>query len=130
MQQDPVEVVRSALDAFMRNDVARLEDLVAPDLEWTFLDPANPDPSPETCSGREQLEAAASRWATMALSTELEIVGAIGDKVAVVLHAPGLDRFRARDGDDQNFHLVTVIDGRIVAMRAYRDRNELLTSLT
>ena len=60
----------------------------------------------------------------MGLAAELEELEGIGDKVVVILHAPGLDRFRARTADDRNFHLVTVRDGRVTAIRACYDRAE------
>jgi ketosteroid isomerase-like protein len=120
------EVVRLAFQAFLQNDLPGLREFVDPNLEWTFLDPAQVDPDPDTCFGREHLERAATKWASMGLTTALEELGGSGDKVAVVLHAPGLDRFRARAAEDRNFHLVTVREHRITAIRACRDRTDLV----
>jgi len=121
----PAETVRSAFEAFLRGDLTALQELVDVDLEWTYLDPTVEDPTPATCRGRQELEKATGQWAKMGLATQLEELDGVGDKVAVILHAPGLDRFRARAADDRNFHLVTVRGGKIIAMRACRDRTEL-----
>jgi len=125
MALESSDVVRLAFEAFIRNDVSALREYVDRDLEWTFLDPSQADRTPETCFGREQLEQAAQKWASMGLTTELEELDGAGDLVAVVLHAPGLDDFRARGAEDRNFHLATVRDQRVQAIRACRDRAEL-----
>ena len=95
------------------------------DLEWTYLDPAMEEPIPATCRGRAELERAMGQWSSMGLVTQLEELEGLDDKVAVILYAPGLDRYRARSADDRNFHLVTVRDGKVVSMQACRDRVEL-----
>lgn len=60
----------------------------------------------------------------LGLRPQLEEVAGAGDKVMVVLHAPGLDATRARKSDDRNFEVLTLRDGRIVAMLACRSRSE------
>ena len=124
MADDSAEIVRRAFLAFLEEDLDALRLLVAPDLEWTYLDPSSPDPTPATCSGRGELERAAANWSRMALSTEIEELEARGDKVVVILHTPGLDGFRARRADDRNFHVVTVKEGAVSTIRACRDRLE------
>ena len=124
MDTSPTDTVRTAFQAFLKNDAKAVEDLIHPDLEWTFLDPSSPDPEPSTCYGRREIETASARWASMGLATELEEIDAHGDQVVVVLHAPGLDQFRDRKADDRNFHLVTVRGGKITVIRACRDRSE------
>jgi ketosteroid isomerase-like protein len=124
MTSDPESIVRSAFDAFLRQDVEQLREYVDADLEWTYLDPTSVDPTPETCHGRENLEHASGTWAGLELPTKLEELRANGDKVLVILHAPGLDHLRARNADDRNFHVATVRNGSVVAIRACRDRAE------
>ncbi|HWD24733.1 MAG TPA: hypothetical protein VG368_04660, partial [Acidimicrobiales bacterium] len=65
METEPVETVRAAFEAFLRNDVSVLRELVDPDLEWTYLDPTFEEPTPATCRGRRELESAAQQWASM-----------------------------------------------------------------
>jgi hypothetical protein len=100
MKRNSGQIVRDAFDAFLRNDVAALRDLVHEDLDWTFLDPSSNDPTPETCHGREHLEQAAAKWAKMGLTTNFEELEKVNDDVGVILHAPGLDTLRARRAED------------------------------
>lgn len=117
-------IARVAIEAFLGGDLEALRSSVDPDLEWTFLDPSLENPQPATCRGREQLEAGVTKWSSMGLSSELEEIEGLDDKVLVVMHTPGLDRFRARNADDRNFHVLTVRDGYVTALRACRDREE------
>jgi ketosteroid isomerase-like protein len=117
-------IVREAFIAYNRGDIPRMMDFVHQDLEWTYLDPAFPDPSPQTCHGRDQLEKALLGYGERGLRTEVEQVVASGDKVIVVTRTPGLDRYRQRQADDRNFDVLTVRDGLIVAVHACHDRAE------
>jgi ketosteroid isomerase-like protein len=117
-------IVREAFLSYSRGEVARMMDFVHPDLEWTYLDPAFPNPSPQTCHGRDQLEKALLRYAERGLRTEVEQVVASGDKVILVTRTPGVDRHRVRQTGDLNFDVLTVRDGVIVAMHACHDRAE------
>jgi hypothetical protein len=65
-----------------------------------------------------------SGWASLGLETEVEELDGRGEKVVIILHAPGLDQFRARSASDRNFHVATVRQGRVRAIRACRDREE------
>ncbi len=49
-----------------------------------------------------------------------------GDRVMVVVRTPGVDAYRVRQADDRNYSVFTVRDGRIVALRDCRDRQEAL----
>jgi len=119
-----VAVIREAYEAYAQGDVATMLSFVDPDLEWTFLDPSEPDPAPQVCHGRHELEVALGRQTERGLRVELEEVVGSGDRAVVVVRTPGVDAFRARRADDRNFDVVTVKDGRIVAIRACRDRRE------
>ena len=118
------ELVRQAYQAYTRGDLTGLLDLVDPDLEWTYLNPAFADPRPATCHGRDQLQAALQRQASQGLAAQLEEVVASGDRVLVVIHQPGLDRLRVRQGNDRNYLVLTLGQDRIIKMRACRDRAE------
>jgi len=118
------DLVRQAYQAYTDGDMAALLDLVHPELEWTFLDPAFENPEPATCHGRDQLRWALARPARQGLRPELEEVVASGDNVLVVTHTPGLDRQRAWPSDDRNYLVLTLDQGRITRMRACRDGAE------
>ena len=49
-----------------------------------------------------------------------------GDRVMVVVRIPGVDAHRVRKADDRSFNVMTVRQGRIVAMRDCRDSHEAL----
>ncbi len=124
MSEQNESVVRAAYDAYGRGDLAGMLEIIDPGLEWTYLDPSLPDPEPQTCHGRDELRWALQRQAEQGLRSEVTELASSGDKVMVVLRTPGVDRHRMRPADDQNFLVLTLRQGRVVAMRACRDRAE------
>jgi ketosteroid isomerase-like protein len=124
MPSDNENLIRTAYEAYSRGDTSRLLELVDPDLEWTYLDPAHENPEPQTCHGRPELERALRGQAAAGLVSQLEEVTAHGEKVMVVARTPGLDRRRARQAGDRDYLVLTLRQGRITAMRACRDRAE------
>ena len=129
MPADNQALVRAAFEAYLRGDVEALLTLVAPELEWTYLDPGVERPDPQVCRGRGEFEEAVRRRLASGLRSRLEEVVGQRDRILVVLHTPGLDAHRVRQADDRNFDVYTVRDGRVVAIRACRDRREALRLL-
>ncbi len=121
MPEENEALVRSAYEAYGRGDVTRLLELVHPDLEWTYLDPGFENPQPQVCHGRDQLAQALGRQAGRDVHSELEEIGSCGDKVMVAVHSPGADQHRAWKGNDRNYLVLTLRQGQVVAMRAFRD---------
>lgn len=114
-------VVRTAFEALAQGDVGTMLESVDPNLEWTFLDPSEEDPTPRVCHGRQQLD----RWARRGQEgMTLEEVIPYGDNVLVVTRSPGLDSRRAWVADDRNFHVVTMRGGLVTGLRACRSRDE------
>jgi ketosteroid isomerase-like protein len=126
MSDQNVELIRRAYDAYARGDLATMLEVVDPDLEWTYLDPSLEDPQPQVCHGRHELEAALARQARQGLRAQLEEAVGHGDRVMVVVRTLGVDAYRVRQADDRNYDVFTVRDGRVVALRACRDRQEAL----
>jgi len=124
MSEQNESLVRAAYEAYGRGDIAGMLDIIDPDLEWTYLDPSVADPEPQTCRGRDELRWALERQAEHGLRSEVTELASSGDKVMVVLRTPGIDRHRVRPADDRNFLVLTLRQGRVVAMRACRDRAE------
>jgi len=122
-------LIRTAYEAYASGDVAGMLEVVDPDLDWTYLDPAFPDPDPQTCHGRDQLEAGLRRQAQRGLTSQIEEIFGHDDKVLVTIRTPGADQFRARQTGDLNFDVFTIRDGRVVALRACRDRDQALAVL-
>lgn len=130
MTTDSESLVRRAFVAFAGGDVDAVLELVDPDFEWTFLDPSVADPEPQVCHGRDELAYWIGRPSRSGSPFELVEIAGFGDRVLVVTHASGLDSVRARQSGDLNFHVVSVRDGRIVALRACRSRNEAVEVAT
>jgi ketosteroid isomerase-like protein len=126
MSNENVELIRRAYDAYARGDLATMLEVVDLDLEWTYLDPSLDDPQPQVCHGRHELEAALARQARQGLRAQLEKAVGHGDRVMVVVRTPGVDAYRLRQADDRNYDVFTVRDGRVVALRACRSRQEAL----
>jgi ketosteroid isomerase-like protein len=129
MSNENEDLIRRAYEAYSRGDAGTMLQFVDPDLEWTYLDPSVEDPEPQVCHGRHELEFAVGRQAERGLKAELEDVVASGDRVMVVVRTPGVDAFRLRKAEDRNFAVFTVREGRIVALRDCRDREEAMAAV-
>jgi ketosteroid isomerase-like protein len=127
MSHESAELIRSAYAAYSRGDLGTMLELVDPDLEWTYLDPSFEDPEPQVCHGRHELATVLKRQAGLRLKAEVEEVVTRGDRVMVAVWIPGIDAFRVRKADDRNYAVFTVRQGRIVALRDCRNRQEALT---
>lgn len=126
MSQENVELIRRAYQAYANGDLDAMLELVDPDLEWTYLDPALERPTPQVCHGRQELEQGLRHWAEHGLWAELEEVTSAGEQVMVGVRTPGIDAHDGRRGDDRAYGVFTVREGRIVALRDCRDRREAL----
>jgi ketosteroid isomerase-like protein len=126
VSKENVELIHAAYQAYAKGDVATMLGLIDSDLEWTYLDPSQENPEPQVCHGRSELAAALDRRTERGLTAELEEVLGNGDRVMVVTRTPGVDVYRVRPANDRNFSVFTVRDGRIVALRDCRDRQEAL----
>ena len=119
-------IVREAFLAYDRGDIARMMDFVDPDLEWTYVDAGAADPQPKVRYGRDALDRAIHQQAEWGLRSELEGVVAAGDQVILVMRTPGLSRYLSGLPDDRTYDVVTVRDGRIVAVHGF-DGGQRLT---
>jgi ketosteroid isomerase-like protein len=126
MSQENVELIRKAYEAYSQGDMGTMLQFVDRDLAWTYLDPSLEDPAPQICHGRHELETALERQAERGLKAQLEEVWGVGDRVMVVVRTPGIDGYRVRKADDRNYAVFTFREGRIVALRDCRDREEAM----
>jgi ketosteroid isomerase-like protein len=110
--------------AYASGDLAAMLELVDPELEWTYLDPALEHPTPQVCHGYHELEQLLQHWAEHGLRAELDELTSNGELVMVGVRTPGVDAHYGRRGDDRAYSVFTVRDGRIVALRDCRDRQE------
>ena len=123
VSQENEALVRRAVEAYHQADTARLLELVHPELEWTYLNPEDPDPQPQVCHGRDQIAWALDHQARQSAAIEVEEIISHGDMVMVVAHsrrgrAAGLAQRRP------NILVLTVAGGQISAMRAFRNRDQ------
>jgi len=125
--EEAAALIRRAYEAYAQGDIDTMLEFVDPDLEWTYLDPSEPDPSPKVCHGRRELEVALQRQLDGGFRSQLEEVVGEGERAVVVVRTPGLDAVRARKADDRNFDVMTVRDGRIVAIHACHGREEAMS---
>jgi ketosteroid isomerase-like protein len=126
MSNENADLIRRAYQAYANGDLATMLRLVDPDLEWTYLDRSLERPTPQVCHGRHQLENVLRVWAEHGLRAELDEVASSGELVMVGVRAPGIDAYHGRRGDDRAYSVFTVRDGRIVALRDCRARQEAL----
>ena len=125
MSKENAELIRRAYQAYASGDLAAMLELVDPELEWTYLDPALEHPIPQVCHGRQELEQLLQHWAEHGVRAELEEVAGSGELVMVGVRTPGVDA-TGRRGDDRVYSVFTVREGRIVALRDCHDRQEAL----
>ncbi len=126
MSKENAELIRRAYQAYANGDLDAMLDLVDPDLEWTYLDPALEHPTPQVCHGRQELEQVLRHWAEHGLRAQLEEITSNGELVMVGVRTPGIDAHLGRGGEDRAYSVFTVREGRIVALRDCRDRQEAL----
>jgi uncharacterized protein len=126
MPNENAELIRRAYQAYASGDLAGMLEYIDPALEWTYLDPAMEDPTPQVCHGRQELEQVLRHWAEHGLRAELEEVTSAGELVMVGVRTPRVDAHHGRRGDDRAYSVFTVREGRIVALRDCRDRQEAL----
>ena len=126
MSNENADLIRRAYQAYANGDLAAMLELVDPDLEWTYLDPALEHPTPQVCHGRQELEQVLRHWAEHGRGAELEEVTSNGELVMVGVRTPGVNAHHGRPGDDRAYSVLTVRGGRIVALRDCHDRQEAL----
>ncbi len=68
-------------------------------------------------------------WAEHGFRAEIEELIGQGDRVMVVVRTPGIDAHHGAPAGRRAYNVLTVHDGRIVAVRDCRDRREALEAL-
>jgi ketosteroid isomerase-like protein len=126
MSNENAELIRRAYQAYANGDLAAMLELVDRDLEWTYLDPALEHPTPQVCHGRHVLEQVLQHWTEHGRRAELEEVVSSGELVMVGVRTPGVDAHHGWRRGDRAYSVFTVREGRVVALRDCRDRQEAL----
>jgi ketosteroid isomerase-like protein len=126
MSNENAELIRRAYRACADGDLAAMLELVDPELEWTYLDPALEHPTPQVCHGRQELEQVLRGWVEHGVRVELEEIAGSGALVMVGVRTPGFDAHYGWRRGDRAYSVVMVRGGRVVALRDCRDRQEAL----
>lgn len=122
MSNQNADLVRAAHHALARGDLETMLTYADEDLEWTYLDPNDADAAPQVCHGRHRLEDTLRHWAEHGFTASLEEIEGHGERVMVCVRVPGVDDHYGGHPDDRAYNVLTVRDGRIVALRDCRNR--------
>lgn len=119
----PSETVRAAFDAFSKKDRNAVGGLLDDRFVWTYFDPSEDTPILHTCTGRSEIIQQMNRELG-AQGLELVEIESFGNRIVVTTRSPAERHRPPWRSSDLNFHVVEVRDGRIVALRACRERDE------
>jgi ketosteroid isomerase-like protein len=121
MSRENVEIVRRAMEAYVRGDIAGALADTDPDIVW------NPNEEP---AGRgydavlSSLQGWEDTWDDYAMRAE-EYLDA-GDNVVVTLHFRGRGKASGIEVDTRSYQVHTIREGKIVEMIEFIDRAEAL----
>jgi ketosteroid isomerase-like protein len=118
--QENIELVRSALDAWNRGEIEAFADYVAEDVAWIEV---SGRPEGGTRLGRDRmrqsLESLFEVWESYRL--EAERIEDTGERVVAIVREAARGRASGLQIDGRWGYLITVDDGQIVRVEAYRD---------
>jgi uncharacterized protein len=122
VQPTNAALVESALEAWNRGDFDGFASHVAEDVVWVEVT-GRPETEGSELRGRERLRQGLATlfeaWETYRL--DLERTHEVGDRVVVVVREVGRGRASGLEIDSRWGYVVTVQDGRIARVEAYRD---------
>jgi uncharacterized protein len=124
---EDVELVRSAFEAWNRGDIGEFTEFAAEDIAWLEVS-GRPEGGSSERFGRERLrrslESLFDAWESYHL--EVERIEEAGDRVLAVVREVARGRSSGLEVDGRWGYLVTVEDGLIVRIEAYRDAGQAL----
>ncbi|HEX6584821.1 MAG TPA: nuclear transport factor 2 family protein [Thermoleophilaceae bacterium] len=120
--QENIELVESAFAAWNRGDIETFADHVANDVAWVEVS-GRPEGVANERLGRDRLrkslETLFDAWESYRL--ELERVQDVGERVVAVVREVGRGRASGLEVAGRWGYLITVDNGQIVRIEAYRD---------
>jgi uncharacterized protein len=124
---DNIALVASAFDAWNRGDIDAFAGHAAEDVAWLEVS-GRPEGAPTERLGRDRmrksLESLFDAWETYHL--EVERIEEVGERVVAVVREVARGRASGVQIDSRWGYLVTVEDGLIVRIEAYRDAAQAL----
>ncbi|MDO9355962.1 MAG: nuclear transport factor 2 family protein [Solirubrobacteraceae bacterium] len=122
MSDHEVELVRRGYEAFARGDLAAVEELLDPDVQWHGFDEEDPQGG---CRSRDQAIEFIHNALTQGASVEVLEIRPVGENVLVILQAD----FKDDDGQPvPHAELVTVRNDKIASMIVYADIQQAITA--
>jgi uncharacterized protein len=125
--REDVELVRSAFEAWNRGDIDEFTQLAAEDIAWLEVS-GRPEGGSSERFGRDRmrraLESLFDAWESYHL--EVELIEEAGDRVLAVVREIAKGRASGMEIDGRWGYLVTLKDGLIVRIEAYRDAGQAL----
>ena len=124
-----MEVVRAQIDAYNRGDYDAALALLDEEVEWHVPEVAALDaPASGIVQGRARVAEQFARWLEAWETHAFQVTDALsqGDDVFIAGLQVGRGRHSGLDIRVPTFHVFTVRDQRIVAMRAFPERAEAL----
>jgi uncharacterized protein len=122
VSQTNIELVESAFDAWNRGDMDSFADHVAEDVAWLEVS-GRPEGGSSERLGRDRmrqsLEALFEAWESYRI--EVERVQDVGDRVLAVVREVARGRASGVEIDGRWGYLITLENGYIVRIEAYRD---------
>jgi ketosteroid isomerase-like protein len=122
VSQDNVELVESALDAWNRGEIEAFAGLVPEDVAWVEVS-GRPEGEAGERLGRDRmrqsLESMLEAWDSYRL--EVERIDDVGDRILAIVREVGRGRASGLEIDGRWGYLLTVQNGKIARIEAYRD---------
>jgi ketosteroid isomerase-like protein len=129
MSRENVEIVRGQIDAFNRGEFAAALALLDEDVEWQVPQIAALDaPASGVLRGRNEMVETFARWLEAWETYAFQTTEVLGhrDNVFVAGLQTGRGRNSGLDIGVLTFHVLTVRNGKIVAMRTFSERADAL----
>ena len=129
MSEENVEVVRAQIDAYNRGDYDAALALLDEEVEWHVPEVAALDaPTSGIVQGRARVAEQFARWLEAWESHAFQVTDALsqGDDVFIAGLQVGRGRHSGLDIRVPTFHVFTVRDQKIVAMRTFPERADAL----
>src|SRR5262245_40883459 len=129
MSEKNVEIVRAQIDAYNRGDYDAALDALDEEVEWHVPGVAALDaPESGVVRGRAQVAEQFARWLEAWESHAFEVTDArsLGEDVFIAGLQVGRGRHSGLDVRVPTFHVFTLRDHKIVAMRAFTERADAL----
>jgi ketosteroid isomerase-like protein len=122
MSQENIELVQSALDAWNRGEFEAFADQVAEDVAWLEVS-GRPEGEPSERLGRDRLqqslESLFEAWESYRV--EIDWISEVEDRVVAVVREVARGRASGVEIDGRWGYLITVENGQLVRIEAYRD---------